>query len=220
MITLVPLCTMTMTIDRAVNAGPTPTGQRLVAGISGAAVSGRLAGQMVGGGNANWFTMTADGLMLPNVRLAIQTHDEAIVLVQYSGRMRFARGQESVAFIAAVFETGDPVTSGSTASRRPVRASSRPTCVPWNTSSSSSRSAGTKPHSALAIISSWSYLPRAQPHSSRGPTAVGWRSGPAEVSSAGSTWSRGRRRSSHAGSHQLARPSMCITDGTRTVRAM
>ncbi len=42
------------------------------------------------------------------ITLAIQTHDEAIVLVRYSGRMRFARGQESVAFIAAVFETGDP----------------------------------------------------------------------------------------------------------------
>jgi hypothetical protein len=79
----------------------------MVAGISGAAVSGRLAGEMVGGGNADWFTMTADDLMVPDVRLAIQTHDEAIVLVQYSGRMRFVRGQESVAFIAAVFETGD-----------------------------------------------------------------------------------------------------------------
>ena len=38
------------------------------------------------GGNADWFTITADGLMLPDVRLAIQTHDEAIILVQYSGR--------------------------------------------------------------------------------------------------------------------------------------
>ena len=111
MITLVPLCTMTMTVDRAVNAGPAPTGQRMVAGISGAAVSGRLAGEMVGGGNADWFTMAADGLMLPDVRLAIQTHDEAIVLVQYSGRMRFVRGHESVAFVAAVFETGDPPLS-------------------------------------------------------------------------------------------------------------
>ena len=63
---------------------------------------------MVGGGNADWFTMTANGLMLPDVRLVIQTHDEAIVLVQYSGRMRFVRGHESVAFVAAVFETGDP----------------------------------------------------------------------------------------------------------------
>jgi hypothetical protein len=71
---------MTMTVDRALNAGPAPTGQRMVAGISGATVSGRLAGEMVGGGNADWFTMTANGLMLPDVRLVIQTHDEAIVL--------------------------------------------------------------------------------------------------------------------------------------------
>ena len=38
MITLVPLCTMTMTIDRAVNAGPAPTGQRMI----------RANGQVVG----------------------------------------------------------------------------------------------------------------------------------------------------------------------------
>ena len=50
--------------------------------------------------------------MLPDVRLVIQTHDEAIVLVQYSGRMRFVRGHESVAFVAAVFETGDPRYQG------------------------------------------------------------------------------------------------------------
>ncbi len=108
MITLIPLCTISMTIDRAVNAGAAPTGQRMVAAISDATTSGRLAGQLAGRGNADWFTMTADGLMLPDVRLAIQTHDEAIVLMHYSGRLRFVRGQESVAFIAAVFETGDP----------------------------------------------------------------------------------------------------------------
>jgi Protein of unknown function (DUF3237) len=108
MITLVPLCTMTLTMGPVVNAGPAPTGQRMVAGIAGAAVSGRLAGQLAGGGNADWFTMAADGLMLPDVRLAIQTHDEAIVLMRYSGRLRFVRGQDSVAFITAVFETGDP----------------------------------------------------------------------------------------------------------------
>jgi Protein of unknown function (DUF3237) len=31
-----------------------------------------------------------------------------VVLVRYSGRLRFVPGQESVAFIAPVFETGDP----------------------------------------------------------------------------------------------------------------
>ena len=142
MITLVPMCTMTMRIDRAVNAGPGPTGQRMVAGISGVAVLRRVAGEMLGGGNADWFTMTADGLMLPDVRLAIQTHDEAIVLVRYSGRMRFARGQESVAFVAAVFETGDPryqwINSIQAAGKGILSAD----LLTGNTSSSSSRRAG------------------------------------------------------------------------------
>jgi hypothetical protein len=50
---------------------------------------------------------TAGGLILPDVRLAIQTDDRAVVLIRYSGRLRFVPGQESVAFIAPVFETGD-----------------------------------------------------------------------------------------------------------------
>jgi len=49
--------------------------------------------------------MTAGGLILPDVRLAIQTDDHAVVLIRYSGRLRFVPGQESVAFIAPVFET-------------------------------------------------------------------------------------------------------------------
>ena len=59
-------------------------------------------------GSADWFTMTAGGLMVPDVRLAIRTGDDAVVLVRYSGRLRFVPGQESIALIAAVFETGDP----------------------------------------------------------------------------------------------------------------
>jgi hypothetical protein len=76
--------------------------------IVSATVSGRLAGSLTGGGSADWFTMTADGLMFPDVRLAIRTGEDAIVFVRYSGRLRFIPGQESVALIAAVFETGDP----------------------------------------------------------------------------------------------------------------
>ncbi len=59
---------------------------------------------------------------------------------------------------------------------------------------------------------------RCAAYSSCGPTPVGSRSGPVVVSSAGSTWRRGRIRSSQAGTHQLARPRTCITAGTRTVR--
>ena len=108
MITLEPLCTMTLMLGKAVDAGHTPGGQRMVAEITSATVSGRLSGSVAGGGSADWFTMTAGGLILPDVRLAIQTNDRAVVLMRYSGRLRFVPGQESVAFIAPVFETGDP----------------------------------------------------------------------------------------------------------------
>jgi hypothetical protein len=79
----------------------------MISEITGATVSGRLTGSLAGGGNADWFLMTAGGLVLPDVRLAIRTDDRAVVLVRYSGRLRFMPGQESVAFVAPVFETGD-----------------------------------------------------------------------------------------------------------------
>ncbi len=107
MLTLVPLCTMTMTLAPAVSAGSAPVGQRMVTAITGATVSGRLSGSLAGGGSADWFTMTSGGLVLPDVRLAIRTDDRAVVLVRYSGRLRFMPGQESPAYIAPVFETGD-----------------------------------------------------------------------------------------------------------------
>lgn len=107
MITPVPLCTMTLMLGRAVDAGNTPGGQRMVAEITSAAVSGRLSGSVAGGGSADWFTMTAGGLILPDVRLAIQTDDRAVVLMRYSGRLRFVPRQESVCIHRPGVETGD-----------------------------------------------------------------------------------------------------------------
>jgi len=110
MITLVPLCTMSLTLGKAVDAGNTPAGHRMTAGITSATVSGRLNGGLAGAGAASsdWLTVTPGGLVLPDVRLAIQTADGAVVLIRYTGRLLFVPGQESVAFVAPVFETGDP----------------------------------------------------------------------------------------------------------------
>lgn len=55
MITLVPLCTMTLMLSKAVDAGNTPGGQRMVAEITSATVSGRLSGSVAGGGSADWY---------------------------------------------------------------------------------------------------------------------------------------------------------------------
>ncbi len=82
MITLVPLCTMTLMLSKPVDAGKTPAGQRMVTEIASATVSGRLTGSLAGGGSADWFTMTSGGLMLPDVRLAIKTGDDAVVLIR------------------------------------------------------------------------------------------------------------------------------------------
>jgi hypothetical protein len=108
MITLVPLCTIALTLGKAVDAGNTPAGQRMAVAITSATVSGRLNGALTGAASSDWFTVTPGGLILPDVRLAIQTADGAVVLIRYGGRLLFVPGQESAAFIAPVFETGDP----------------------------------------------------------------------------------------------------------------
>jgi hypothetical protein len=107
MIALNPLCTMTVKLKAPLDAGNTPTGQRVIAEVASASLSGRLSGTLAGSG-ADWLTMAPGGLGLPDVRLAIRTDDGAVVLMRYHGRMRFALGQESIVMIAPVFETGDP----------------------------------------------------------------------------------------------------------------
>ncbi|HEY6791252.1 MAG TPA: DUF3237 family protein, partial [Trebonia sp.] len=70
MITLNPLCTMTVTLKAPLDAGNAPTGQRVIAEIASASLTGRLSGTLTGGGSADWLTMTRGGLGLPDVRMA------------------------------------------------------------------------------------------------------------------------------------------------------
>ena len=51
------------------------------------------------------------------------------------------------------------------------------------------------------------------------PTGSGTVSGTVSGTGSGSMLRRGRRLSSHAGSHQLAPPSMCMSAGTSSVRS-
>ena len=69
-------------------------------------MSGRLNGGLARASSSDWFTVAPGGLLLPDVRLAIQTVDGAVVLIRYAGRLLFVPGQESVAFIAPVFVDG------------------------------------------------------------------------------------------------------------------
>ena len=107
MITLEPLCTMTLRVNTPRDAGSAPTGRRIVSELVGAELTGRLSGQMVGTSSADWFTWTTTGVGLPDVRLAIETHDGALVLIRYFGRVRLVPDEASIALVAPVFETGD-----------------------------------------------------------------------------------------------------------------
>ena len=57
MITLVPLCTMTLMLGQAMDAGNTAEGHRMAAEITSATVSGRLNGGLAGAGSSDWFTV-------------------------------------------------------------------------------------------------------------------------------------------------------------------
>jgi hypothetical protein len=65
MITLVPLCTMTLMLGKAVDAGNTAAGQRMAADITSAAVSGRLNGGLAGTASSDWLTVTPAASFFP-----------------------------------------------------------------------------------------------------------------------------------------------------------
>ena len=83
MITLVPLFSMTLRLVKPLDVGDAPIGRRIVAEIAGAEISGRLSGALAGSSRADWFTRTVDGLGLPDVRIAICTDDNALILMGY-----------------------------------------------------------------------------------------------------------------------------------------
>lgn len=117
------LTTLTLTVDFAgmVNIGPTPAGLRRIAPVTGGAFAGeRLNGEVLPGGN-DWVINRADGVMVIDVRLTLQTDDGAMIYLSYQGRFlaapdameRFAKGapldpsEYSLAMVAK-FECGDP----------------------------------------------------------------------------------------------------------------
>src|SRR5690242_10666972 len=88
MIELLPLCTFTGTLDAPLTLTNTPSGTRLIFDVLDGSVSGdRLNATLTGRANADWLTIGADGTGTLDVRLLLETHDGALVLVQYQGRV-------------------------------------------------------------------------------------------------------------------------------------
>ena len=83
-----------------------PQGTRMVVGVRGGKFEGpKLSGTVVAPGG-DWVTQRADGSIQLDVRLTLQTHDDARILVTYSGIGIVVDGQLK-ARCAPLFETGD-----------------------------------------------------------------------------------------------------------------
>ena len=95
------LLTLTLQVDFAgmTTIGPTPAGLRRIAPVTGGTFTGeRLRGTVRPG--ADWVLGRADGVMVIDVRLVLDSHDGAAIYLTYQGRFlaepeamaRFAQG--------------------------------------------------------------------------------------------------------------------------------
>lgn len=107
-IELVPLCTIEVDVAPPHDIGTTPAGARSVGDITGAKVSGeRLNGELAGSAAADWMIRSGD-LGIIDVRMTLRTDDNALIFVEYGGRLDLSSPQTGiVAYVAPVFETGD-----------------------------------------------------------------------------------------------------------------
>ena len=118
-----PLTTLSLTVDFAAMRmiGQTPAGLRRIAPVTGGTFVGeRLSGTVLPGG-ADWVINRPDGVMVIDVRLALETADRAPIYLTYQSRFlaepeamqRFAKGalldpaEYSLAIVARM-ECGAP----------------------------------------------------------------------------------------------------------------
>lgn len=84
---LEPLMTYSADLLPAVAVGPGPYGNRLVFEVSGGTFEGpRLRGRLLTGGG-DWLLLDSEGIGHLDVRATFETHDGALIYVQYFGRL-------------------------------------------------------------------------------------------------------------------------------------
>lgn len=97
--TLVPLMTITADLEEGQDVGKGPFGNRQIYIVKGGTFEGsRLKGDVLGGGG-DWLLQGPDGVGRLDVRATLQTHDGALVYVQYFGVL--AMTPEAATAIAA-----------------------------------------------------------------------------------------------------------------------
>jgi hypothetical protein len=102
-----PLCVVDIVLGDTVWVGDGPAGTRVVAEVGSATVTGERLNGTLAGAAADWLVVNGT-VGTVDVRGTIRTDDDAVIFVQYRGRMDVADGFGSVPFhVAPVFETSD-----------------------------------------------------------------------------------------------------------------
>jgi hypothetical protein len=106
---LEPFCRYTATAHRPDFAGATPVGRRVVAPVSDARWAGpAFAASQRGVAAADWLVTSAEGVAMPDVRMALRTDDGAFLYVEYRGRADWSGGPGTGLVRAMIaFETED-----------------------------------------------------------------------------------------------------------------
>ena len=105
---LVPLCTMTSVLRAPFVLDGTPAGSRRIFEVVCGRVDGeRLRGTAKGRSNADWLVVGPDGTGTLDVRVLFETHDGALVFMQYHGRVDLSAGGGAPVYATPRFETGD-----------------------------------------------------------------------------------------------------------------
>jgi hypothetical protein len=117
---LVQECTFRAMLKPPLPIGPGPIGTRVYYEIDSGEVEGeRLRGKVLGGGE--WALIGPDGYLRVDVRAQVQTHDGALLYVQYLGLLELNEAAQSAVgsgggtdygqhafYTNPRFETGDP----------------------------------------------------------------------------------------------------------------
>jgi hypothetical protein len=104
---LVPLGTMVGILRSPFVLADTPAGTRMVFELESGEVDGeRLRGRLVGRSGADWMVVGPDGTGSLDVRMLVETHDGALVLVHYTGRVDTTVSGAPI-YATPRFDTGD-----------------------------------------------------------------------------------------------------------------
>ena len=104
MIELKHLFTLTATVPGIADLGPTPAGHRRIANVTGGTFTGeRLRGKIQSAPGGDWLLLRADGVLVLDVRLTLETDDGALIYMRYGGL------RHGPAEVIAKLNRGEPV---------------------------------------------------------------------------------------------------------------